>query len=251
MTVSNGFELRTVVHLVRPWGEPVHDLEQLRAALDRVPADVLFHHTVQVQLRDPAALELPSDDFSAWVAVVVQDRESAERISFAVQSHNSSADEVRTALREALDSVPGAERGNRRAPAEGAFQLLAAESLAVPTGTVVQDSEELVVALVTADPGVWFRHVIEEPWFGAGESPLIDWLTSRGESRLAGWLRDAAFAGQAIERARDRLMRRWRQSHLARRLAEASGSPEDVRREAGRDAVARLVRRVTRPESDS
>ena len=70
---SNGFELCTVIHLVRPWGEPVHDLDQLRAAVDRAPADVLFQHTVQVQLRDPTAIELPSDDLSAWVAVVVQE----------------------------------------------------------------------------------------------------------------------------------------------------------------------------------
>jgi hypothetical protein len=251
MNASDGFELSTVVHLVRPWGEPVHDLDQLRAAIELAPADVLFHHTVQVQLRDPTAVELPSDDLSAWVAVVVQDRESAERISFAVQSHNGSPEEVRDALREALDSVPQNERTLRRAPHEGSFQLLAAESLGLPTGTVVHNAEELVVALVTADPGVWFRHVIEEPWYGAGRSSLVEWLMSSGEQRLAGWLRDATVAGQAIERARDRLMRRWRQSQLARRLAEASASPEDVRREAGRDAVARLVRRVTRSEAES
>src|SRR5207244_4442616 len=120
------------------------------------------------------------------------------------------------------DTVPPADRAARRAPQEGALQLLATESLAVPTGTVVHDGEDLVVALVTADPGVWFHHVIEEPWFGEGHSALAEWLFAAGESRLAQWLRDAATASQPIERARERLMRRWRQSHLARRLADAS-----------------------------
>ena len=247
MSGPRAFELRTVVHLVRPWGEPVCDLDQLRSRLVEAPAEVLFHHTVQVHLRDPAATELPSDDLSAWVAIVIQDRESAERISFAVQNQNASPQEVRDALVGLLDAVPAAERAARRAPPEGALQLLATESLAIPTGLEAHDGEELVVMLAAADPGTWFHHVIEEPWFGGGRSSLVEWLTSIGEPRLAEWLHEAACPSHPIDRSRERLTRRWRQSRLARRLAEASAAPEDVRREVAREAMARLVRRVTRP----
>jgi hypothetical protein len=248
MTGSEGFELRTVVHLIRPWGEAVHDLDELRGALAAAPDEVLFHHTVQVQLRDAAASELPPDDLSAWVAVVVQEREVAERLSFAVQNHNASPEEVRDALTLVLDALSPTERAARRAPLEGALQLLATESLAVPTGIVVRDAEQLMAALSGSDSGIWFHHVIEEPWFGGGRSPLIDWLAAEGESRLAEWLREAACPIHPLGRSRDRLLRRWRQSRLTRRLAEASSAPEDERRKVGRETVARLVRRVTRAE---
>jgi hypothetical protein len=207
---------------------------------------VLFHHTVQVHLRDPAATELPSDDLSAWVAIVIQDRESAERLSFAVQSENASPEQVRGALVGVLDGVPAAERATRRAPPEGLLQLLATESLAIATGLEARDGEELMGMLVSADPGTWFHHVIEEPWFGGGRSSLVEWLDSIGESRLAEWVRECASPSHPLDRSRERLMRRWRQSRLARRLADASTAPEDVRREVAREAMARLVRRVTR-----
>ena len=99
-----GFELRAVAHLVRPWGAPIRDLEQLRAGIGDAPAEVLFHHAVQYQLRHAGAGELPPDDFSAWIGGVVQDAETAERLSFAVQSQRSSPDAIRSALLGVLDA---------------------------------------------------------------------------------------------------------------------------------------------------
>jgi hypothetical protein len=241
------FALSTVVHLVRPWGEPVTDLDELRAALADAPAEVLFQHTVQVQLRNPAAAELPADDLSTWVAVAAQDLETAERLSFAVQNRNASPAQVREALVEVLDAMPAARRAERRAPPEGALQLLASESLVLESGAV-RDAGELVAALAGDDPGIWFYHVIEAPWFGGGRTAVVNWLAAAGESRLAEWLAAAASATLPLERERDRLLRRWRRSRLARSVAAASGAPEHERRDAGRAAVARLVRRVTRPE---
>ena len=249
MNGAAGFELHTVVHLIRPWGRPLQNLESMREALAGASAEVLFHHTVQVLYRDRAASEHPADDLSAWVAVVVQDREIAERLSFAVQDLDHTAEEVREALVSVLDALTPEERAARQAPREGALQLLAAESLPLATGVVVHDGEELVAALTGGDPAVWFYHIIEQPWFGAGACPVAEWLEARGEPRLATWLREAAQPTHSLERSRDRLLRRWRQSRLTRRVADASGAPEDERRRAGREAVARLVRRVTRTEN--
>jgi len=239
-----GFELYTVVHLIRPWGEPLADLQALRDALAAAPDEVLFHHTVQVQMRDPEAIELPSDDLSAWIRVVIQDPEVAERLSFAVQGRNRTPEEARTGLLAVLVGVPPALRAARRAPEGGALQLLSAESLAVPSGTEARDADALVVALTSGDPGRWFYHVLEAPWFARGVSAVAEWLAARGEPRLAEWLREEACPIRPIERARDRLRQRWHRSRLSRRVADASRAPADERIRAGRVAVANLVRRV-------
>ncbi len=242
------YELLSVVHLVRPTGERARDLEQLRAGIARASHAALFHHTLQCQLRDPAADELPPDDFSGWVNGVVQDRETAERISFAVQNRNGSADELRAALLEILSSIPEPMRAARSAPPAGEFVFLAIESVAVPTGVSVQDGAELIEALAVADASVCFYHWVEQPWFSTGRASLAEWATRRGEPRLAEWLGECAASGLPIEANRRRLLQRWRRSRLGRHVTEAAGAPEDVRREAGRDAVARLVRRMTRAE---
>lgn len=237
------FTLCGVVHLVRPWGSPAADLEQLRRGLAEAPDGVLFRHAVQHVLRYPAADELPPDDLSAWIGGVVQDAETAERVSFVVQGAHDSPGELRRALLEVLESVPESRRLAHDAPPDGAFGFLSAAPMVFPMGVDVRTSQELVEALVALEPGVWFHHLIEEPWWSGGRAPLLEWLESRSDTRLASWLREGAASGLPIDSARARLHRRWRQSQIGRRLVEAAHVPEAERLAAGRDAVARLVRR--------
>ena len=241
------FALVGVVHLVRPAGQWAHDLDELRSGIAAAGATSLFHHAVQYALRDPACEELPPDDFAAWVGGVVQDRETAERMSFVAQVRNRSADELRAGLLEVLDALPERVRRTRDAPAEGRFGFLEAESVAVPLGHEVKDGTELVDALIAADAGAWFYHLVEEPWFGGGKCPLLEWLGAGGEARLAGWLEAAAAEGLPIDSARRLLARRWRQSRLARRVAEAARAPEETRQEAARAGAAQLARQLARP----
>jgi hypothetical protein len=245
------FELRAVAHLIQPWGQPARDLDQLRDGIASAPVGVVFHHTVQYQLRHPGAEELPPDDFSAWIGGVVQDAETAERLSFAVQSQNTSAASVRAAMLEVLDRLSGARRKDRDAPEESAFVFLSATSIVFPTGIAVHDGQELVEALMAGDAGVWFYHLTEQPWFGEGRVPLLDWLETTPDRRLARSLEAVASSGLPIEKARGRLLRRWRQGRIARQVSEAAAVPEDARREAGRQAMARFVRRVTRTGESS
>jgi hypothetical protein len=251
MAEGDPFELRGVAHLIQPWGTPARDLDQLRDGIASAPVEVLFNHTVQYQLRHSGANELPPDDFSAWVGGVVQDAETAERLSFAAQSRNTSVASVRVALLEVLNLLSEGRRRARDAPEESAFLFLSATSVNFSTGTFVGDGQELVETLLEADPGVWFYHLVEERWFREGHASLVDWLLTTRDHRLASRLVDAADSGLPIEKARAQLHRRWRQSRIARQVTEAAASPEDARREAGRQAVARLVRRVTRPDESS
>jgi len=101
-------------------------------------------------------------------------------------------------------------------------------------------------ALAASHVEVWYFHLIEEPWMEAGRSPLLGWLIERGEPEIAARLEEFANGNLSLLAARERLLRRWRMSTLARRLADAGGVPDPSRREAGREAVTRLVRRVRR-----
>lgn len=238
------FRLQAVAHLIRPWGRPARDLEELRLGIAAAPDEVVFLHTVQFELRHPGAEELPPDDLSAWIGGVVQDPETAERMSFAVQSANRWAAAGRAAILEALERVPAAKRRARAAPEESAFVFLSATSIAFATGAEARDGAGLVDELRRADAAVWFHHLREEPWFREGRMPLAAWAAERGEPRLVRWLEAAAGAGLPIEKARGQLVRRWRRGNIARRLSEATAAPEEARREVGRRTMARLVRRV-------
>src|SRR5438132_8977059 len=113
------FPLLGVVHLVRPAGRTARDLESLRAGIAEASVQSLFYHAYQPLLRTTAASDAPPDDFSAWVNGVVQDRETAERLSFAIQDRSSSAAELRSALVEVLEALPEKTRRARDAPEEG------------------------------------------------------------------------------------------------------------------------------------
>lgn len=247
MSDASGFELCTVVHLIRPWGPPAGNLEQLREGIASAPGEAIFFHAVQYRLRHPAAAELPRDDFSAWIGGVMQDAETAERMSFEVQGAAATPASLRGALLGVLDALPARRRAERRAPEGCAFQPLCAYSLSVPLGTIVRDGGQLVDALMSADAGVWFFHLVEQPFLHEGRAPLLDWLSETRHEKLGRWLREAAGAGLPIDGARTRLQRRWRRSRIGPRVADAMQAPEDGRREAARQAVARLVRRRAGP----
>jgi hypothetical protein len=241
----HGFELSGVVHLVRPAGLEVSDLEQMRVALERVPERSLFHHTAGRLLRHPASEELPPDDISGWVAGVVQDRETAERMLFAAEGARSSG-ALRDALIQVLNSVPEKMRTAHDAPPGGEFVFLVAESVPIPTNEMVNDGRELIERMSESDASVWFYHLIEEPWMTPGAAPLDEWLRGIGEPDLADYLLESAHTGRPLEDIRRRVLRRWRFSRLRERVTAAAHSTEKERSEAGREAMSRLVRRMNR-----
>ena len=243
------FPIRCVVHLVRPTGTRATTLEELRHAILEASDASLFHHGLQYQLRNPASKELPPDDLSAWVGGVVQDRGTAERLSFAVSSHNHHPGELRPALVKVLDDVPSSQRTSRAVSDEGAFVFLENEPVTLLTGVEVRSGAETIEALASADVSTWFYHVVEQPWFATDRPTLHEWLEQHGERKLAQWMADVSTSGLPIEAARERLLRRWRNSHLGRRLGDAAEMPDEVRREAGREVVGRLVRRMRKLES--
>lgn len=240
--MSAPFELCTVAHLLRPMGVSAHDLQALRDAVAELPPRALFQHTVQHRLRHQVGDEPPRDDLSAWVAGVVQDLETAERLGFTIAEHSTSAEAVRAAMLGVLDAVPERARRGRDAPEGGDFVFLEADSVVLPTGHVVRDAGDLFDALPRTDIAVWFYHLLEEPWFGDPESALIPWV-ARQDARLAEALASESASGLPIETIRRRLMTRLRRRMLGRRVLEASGHPPDARRETGREVVGRLMRR--------
>ena len=239
------FELQSVVHLVRPAGRTAHNLDQLRLGIADSSAETLFYHSLQHQLRHPSVEELHPADFTAWVNGVVQDRETAERIAFAIEQQGGTPDELRDALLEVLDAIPERTRVQRDAPEDGHFVFLDMESVLVATGRECHDTREMIDHLLDVNPSSIFYHLVQQPWLSPSAPSLIEWVREVGDERLGRVLADAARSGRPLEAIRRGIVRRWRRSTLGRRLAAAARAPEDDRREQGRRAVARFVRRMT------
>ena len=243
MTSVGTFDLCTVAHLVRPTGRAAHDLETLLAMVGELSPAALFQHTIQHRLREPLGDEVVRDDLSFWVGGVAQDPETAERLAFAIGEHSTSADEVRSAIRAVLEAVPERARRARSVPEGGEFVFLEGESVVLPTGRTVVDVNDLHAALTEADNGVWFYHLIEEPWFQGRDAGLLGWLRAL-DRPLADTLASEGANGQPLESVRKKVLGRWRRRALPRRLVEATGRPDDVRRAEAREVMGRLARRV-------
>jgi hypothetical protein len=243
------FPLAGAVYLERVAGQFAGDLEELREGLARAPAEVLFLHTQLPRLAAADATGAASDDFSHWVGAVVQDAETAERLSFALQHAGTGAEPLRAALLETLERRPEAERRRRQAPPGGEFVFRAADPVLLPTGAAPASGRELRDQLARADLTVWFHHLVAEPWLWPAEASLFAWLEEAGETELLTALREEAESGRGIRGVRDRLLRRWRRRDLGQRIVDAADQSAASRREAGRATAARLVRRLIPPKS--
>jgi hypothetical protein len=105
--------------------------------------------------------------------------------------------------------------------------------------------------LAGVHPSVIFLHLVEQPWFEPDRPGLLEWVRAGGGDRIAAWFAEAVPPDQPLDMCRRRILKRWRQSRLGRRVAESAGFPDPQRRETARRAVAGLVRRITRTdESD-
>ncbi len=244
--MSEPLPLDGVVHLVRPSGHSACDLAELRAGIEAASDASLFYHAYHPRLRHAYAPTLPPDDFSAWVNGVIQDRETAERVAFAVQTGGWSAADLRPALLAAIPA-PGARPGHAyAAPPEGAFVFLEMDSVPVDLGLAAQDGEDLVAHLCGASVAVFFYHVLERPWFDPGGAGLASWALARGEPRLAEWIAEVPQEGRPLAESQRRLDGRWRRSHVMRRVAMAADMPEGVRQAKARSVVSGLVRRIVK-----
>jgi GNAT superfamily N-acetyltransferase len=237
------FDLSTVAHLVRPTGRAAHDLDTLLAVVRELSPAALFHHTVQYRLREPLGDEVPRDDLSNWVGGVAQDPGTAERLAFAIGEHSNSADDVRAAIAAVLEEVPERARKLHDVPEGGELVFLASESVVLPTGRSVVDLHDLHAALTEADHGVWFFHLVEEPWFHGRDAGLLGWVRQHDRG-VADTLANEGANGQPLETVRKRVLQRWRRRGLSRRLVEANGRPDDVRRAEAREVMERLARRM-------
>jgi hypothetical protein len=242
------FQLHGVVHLLRPWGEPAADLVQLLEGISQAPDEVVFAHTLRGLLRDAGVRGAGMDDLSLWVAAVLQDHETAERMWFAAGSAEPHAGPVRDALVAVLAAVPEKRRQARRAPEGGEFGFLSASPLSYRAGAPHSSAADVLDALLGADLSVWFHHLHEQRWWTGERPALLGWLEAAGEPRLASWLEESARSALPLELSRRRFRIRLRMARAASHLGEVPARGREDERAAVRSAARRLVRRLSGEE---
>ena len=230
-----------VVHLLRPSGPAVEDLAGLRAAVAAASPASLFHHVHHPLLRHAYGGVPAPDDYSAWVGGVLQDRETAERLSYAAQAHGAGPDELRDAL---LAALPAAGAAGAGAHADAAFAPLEMDRVDVDLGLAAHDADELVELLCGSGAALFFHHVIERPWFDPHGATVAGWAEARGAAELGQWLRDVPRSGRTLEDSRRRLLQRWRRSRVLHAITGGADEPEGVRQARARRAVTGLVERL-------
>jgi hypothetical protein len=241
----SGFRLKSVVHLVCPTEARAHNLEELRRGIAAAGPDCLFYHAHQYVLRFHGVEELPPNDFAAWVGGVVQDGETAERLSFAAQAEGENLASLRAALLAVLDRLPEKTRLSRGAPEGGVFRFHGVHSVEVPSGFVPESVDALVECLREVEPSALFYHLFERPLMHPEAAVTLErWVEEQGARLLGQWLREAPQWGLPLEGVRRELLARWKRRQLRRRIAERAREPEQTRQREAQEAMARLVERL-------
>jgi GNAT superfamily N-acetyltransferase len=111
---------------------------------------------------------------------------------------------------------------------------------------MAEDAEALAWALEDCGRDVWFHHLVEEPWFIAGEAPLLAWLRAAGGEPLAAALERETRRRSSVDALRLAVRRHRRRAGLAGRVLAAEPPASEETRELAR----RLTRRLTHRGED-
>ncbi len=240
---SRDFEFCTIVHLVEPTGVVACDLRELEEGIRAADLRTLFHHTHERLLRDPTTDEPTPTDFARWSEHFLLDPEAAERLEFATLWRGRGIESMRESLLKTLDELNRDGHGARRLPDNLGFRFQRAHTLAMSSGMVAHEPEEAIDYVAALDAREFFYHFYEAEALSPGSTDdLPAWLRESGAPRLANAADDVLTSGMSLYAARQALLRRWRRSGIAGRLAGKAALPEATRQGEAREVVAHLVR---------
>ena len=241
--MSDSFRFFTSAPLESPAGHVASDLESLRAGIETVSPESIFHHVIRISIRFPHVRDLPENDFARWVGDALQLPEVSERLAFAGSLPVGTLEEVRAALLAVLNRVP--ERDRRRSSSDGAsFHFLEARSVFADLGIEAANPTEVVELWPKLDDAATFLHLVEAPVFGRTEFALIPWLRAHGARGLAESAAKAVAAGPPVARLHRDIGTRWRRSMIGRSLVARIESAEEVRVREARETMARLAEKL-------
>jgi hypothetical protein len=237
------FAFQTVVHLVQPSGPPVHGLLELRDRVRDADPATLFHLTHESLLRDASTEERVPSMLSEWCQHVLLENEGAERLDMVAEACGRGLEECRRGLLEVLDDL--CRRGTARATApEGlGFRMHRWNTLTLFSGMESTDPNHALQAVAALGPMQFFHHFYEAPALQPGSAgDILSWLEESGAARRAAAADRILSGASSLSQARSKILRAWRRSSIAGRVAGKADLNEVARRDESRQVVSQLVR---------
>ncbi len=183
--MSDPFEFRQCITLLKATGRKAHTLAELRSLTSETSEASLYHHTYQYFLK-AHALEY-TNDFAQWAGESLEERALAEELSnvdpYGFNDINALRNELMRVMRDYLERFPE-PRETRRGEE---FYFNETVTLVFPAGLWAKNLAEFLIAVKYIDPSSLYYHFFDSRLrLGGRMNDFSQWfLGSLGKKELA------------------------------------------------------------------
>ncbi|MBA3071048.1 MAG: hypothetical protein FP829_02610 [Nitrospirae bacterium] len=157
--ITNLFEFRQCVSILKSTGKKARNLHELRDVLSVVSDESIFHHTYQYFLKGHI-LEY-TNDFANWAGESLEERALSEQFSNIDPYDFKNISDLRIKLIEVIDNYLGQFPEPREAMRGDEFYFNETITLVFPIGITVKNLAELLTAIKYIDAGSIYYHFYE------------------------------------------------------------------------------------------
>ena len=181
------FIFDTEVRLIVLTGIKARSLQELRAALSRVPGSSIFFHTHQEYFGHDFQRAAHRNDFARWVSQALREEALAEKLAAIDVLAFTPIRELRDAIIETVDASLGTlDHPGYECHAEEAFHFCRSRSVVLPTGIVATDVDDFFRQVASISYASLYFHFFEARLrLGRRTCDFSRWLTDRGRVDLA------------------------------------------------------------------
>ena len=212
------FVFYTERRLVALTGLRACTLGGLLELLHTVPGSSIFYHTHHMYLAHHFETPQFTNDFALWVSEALQDEQLSEKLAAIDLLSFTSIRALREAIIAEVEArIMRGGNGTRPCPPDDDFHFCRSKSFVMTTGLVAHDPEEFVDVLAHVTNVSLFFHFFEARLrLDRTTNDFSQWLSGRGEHKLAKEIDGLDPYSTTLDEFRDRLIRVCRK-HLERR----------------------------------
>jgi len=173
--ITNSFEFRQCVSILKSTGKKARNLHELRDAISAVSDESIFHHTYQYFLKGHI-LEY-TNDFAHWAGESLEERALSEQLSNIDPYDFKNISDLRNKLIEVIDNYLGQFPEPREAMRGDEFCFNETVTLIFPVGTRAKNLAEFLTAIKYIDAGSIYYHFYEARMrLGGGIDDFSRWI---------------------------------------------------------------------------
>ncbi len=182
--MNEPFEFRQCSTLLKATGQKANTLSSLRALVESMSENALYHHTYQYFLKGHS-LEY-TNDFAQWAGEGLEERSLSEELSNVDPYAYGSIDELRTELMRVMLNYLQRFPEPRETREGEEFYLNETVTLVFPAGVWARNLAEFLIAAKYVDRSCLFYHFYDSRLrLGSRTNDFSQWLLGLGKRELA------------------------------------------------------------------